>query len=446
MYQRLILFAIAAFLLSVKADGRFPLPETLSESTFQFLLLPYTLLFILVIGLFFRKEEFLSRALPVRLREIAATHPISLIQLASSVCILFLTFVLIIFFWQARKYSQFGYHLNGPALIVFYAISVIQLLRMALQRRGHLQFLVSATAIFAGIYLLSIQWFPLHPGRSDMLPLIEAAGKRFLAGASPYTVYSLPHSVPLTYLPGMWFAYLPAVTLGFDLRLVHLFAILCTVFLLYAGTAQDRREIAASFCGLFLLIPYLLYRHEIYLGILWFALSLVYFFENRNSPIWAGFCLGLAASVSQLAWVLVPLLFLTMYRRSGWKIAMLGLIVCGAVLSCMVLPFVIQSPQGFYEGIFGHWKDTFNATTLNFSYFTASIFTPQSLKYFQIVLIAAICWIAGRNALLPHRTYEFMTYALLFFVLLNPVIWVYFYLTLFVLMTFDVSRNHGVIA
>jgi hypothetical protein len=37
--------------------------------------------------------------------------------------------------------------------------------------------------------------------------------------------------------------------------------------------------------------------------------------------------------------------------------------------------------------------------------------------------------------------YEWMTYALLLFILLNPLIWVYFYLTVFVLMLADVCRH-----
>jgi uncharacterized membrane protein len=241
-------------------------------------------------------------------------------------------------------------------------------------------------------------------------------------------VYSLPHLVPLTYLPAMWLAYVPAVLLHFDLRWIHVCAIVASIWILYA--ASDHKELAASLGGVFLLVPYLLYRHEIYLGILWLALSLVYFFGNRRRPIMAAIFIGVAAATSQFAWVVAPFYFLALFRKSGWKRLSAGVALAVLSFAIIVLPFVIQRPVNFYEGVFAHWSYTFNATTLNLSYFLTRAFSLPALKYFQAIATAIAMFFAVKT----RREYAWMTFALLFFILLNPVIWVYFYLTVFLLM------------
>jgi hypothetical protein len=50
-----------------------------------------------------------------------------------------------------------------------------------------------------------------------------------------------------------------------------------------------------------------------------------------------------------------------------------------------------------------------------------------------------IYFLALKQSDTRNRIYEFMTYSLLFFILLNPLIWVYFYLVLFPLMIMDAS-------
>jgi len=218
--------------------------------------------------------------------------------------------------------------------------------------------------------------------------------------------------------------------LHFDVRWIHAAAILASVWLFYA--ADNRKEIAACFGSVFLLIPYLLYRHEVYLGILWLNLSLVYFFEQKDRPILSSIFAGVAAATSQFAWVLAPFYLLGIYKRSGWKKAATGLVFCIASFLAIVLPFVIQRPANFYDGVFAHWSHTFNATTFNFSYFLLIPFSTSNLKVFQAAAIVFFFWKAWKST--PERRYEWMTYALLSFILLNPLIWVYFYLTLFVLM------------
>jgi len=430
LFRKLILFALGALVLSIKADGRFPLPEQFPETTFQLLLLPYSVVFVLIVVFFFKDD---SRS------GTSSVKPISLVQLAAAISIVYQLLICVILFRQDKEYSEFGYQLNRPAAVAITLLSIALLARLVRTKKSPEQFLLTTSIIFAGTCTLSILCFPLHSGRSDMLPLIQAAGKEFLAGSNPYTKYLLPHPVPLTYLPAMWMAYLPAVIFGFDLRFLHLLAVLSSMFIVYAVTSLKCRENVIPFCGLFLMIPYLQYRHEIYTGIFWLSLSLVFYSHMKNNPLVASVFLGVSAGVSQFAWVLIPVMLLKMNKQYGMKTTLTGFICCLVVACSIILPFALQSPDAFYQGVFGHWEGNLNVTAVNFSYFTSRIFSIPALKYFQIVLLFGIYLIAARDARPHQSTYEYMTYALMIFLLFNPLIWVYFYISLFVLMTFHVG-------
>ena len=423
--QKLILLAFAALLLSVKADGRFPLPETLSETNFQLLLLPYTTFFVLSVFLFFLKNS-----------DFLKIQKFSPLRLTCLLCICFECMILGILFYQEKKYAEFGYDLNPWIAVVTGCIAIILFLRLMIAG-NHRQFLFTACGVFVSTYFISILSFPLHPGRSDMLPLIQAAGEKFLSGGIPYGLHSIPHQVPLTYLPGMWLAFMPAVALGFDVRFVNMIAVLSSIAVVYAVAREEQKTYITLFCGLFLMIPYLQYRHEIYMGILWLSLSLVLFFHIKKKPILACAFVAVSMSVSQFSWVLAPVLFISVLKEYGAKIAALGLGASAVVACSIVLPFWIQSPDSFYHGVFGHWEEGFNATTANLSYFTSRLLSLDSLKYVQIILLFLIYAIAIKNNHFPQKTYQIMTVSLLFFLLLNPLIWVYFYLTIFLLMLFD---------
>jgi hypothetical protein len=434
LFQRLILFALAAVLISLKADGHFPLPENLSEFTFQLLLFPYTVLFVMTIVFYFKKW----RVLPARIIEV---NPKFLIQLTASICLLFISLTVFIFLKEGKNYSQFGYHVNRSSLFVLYLISAGLFVYSILKNQSHKRFLFCAIVIFMGFYSFSILSFPIHTGRSDMLPIIQAAGSRFLAGANPYGTYFEPQSVPLTYLPGMWMAYLPAVFMSFDLRIIQLTAIVGSILIIYLATERNNRKMVAALCALFLFTPYLLYRHEVYIGILWLMFALVYLFEQKSKPMWSSFAMGISAAASQFAWVVIPLLLLAIHKRWGRGTAIRGFLCCVTVFSLLVLPFALSSPDAFYSGVFAHWENTLNVTALNFSYFLATIFSSNSLKYFQVFAMGFIYYLALKTSDLPGRMYEYMTYSLLFFILLNPLIWVYFYLVLFLLMIMNAGKT-----
>src|SRR4029078_3207024 len=114
-------------------------------------------------------------------------------------------------------------------------------------------------------------------------------------------------------------------------------------------------------------------------------------------------------------WIIAPFYLLGIMQRSGLRKSAIASLLCMITLSGMVLPFVIDRPASFYDGVFAHWSHTFNAMTLNLSYFLTRQLSTSAMKYFQAAAIAVIFFSAWKSV--PERRYEWMTYALLAFIL-----------------------------
>jgi hypothetical protein len=128
----------------------------------------------------------------------------------------------VILFLASKKYSEFGYSFHpGVAALVFIAAGSA-VTAASLIGKKPAAVLMAALFSWAAVHVFSILSFPLHPGRSDMLPLIAAACREFLSGGFPYKVYALTHELALTYLPGLWGSFLPAAWLGVDPRFMNL--------------------------------------------------------------------------------------------------------------------------------------------------------------------------------------------------------------------------------
>lgn len=75
-----------------------------------------------------------------------------------------------------------------------------------------------------GLYSWSLIWFdeyPIDVTNADMLPIIKVMCERFLAGQHSHVYDPIPaiwHGVQPIYLPAMWLPYVPAVSMGIDMR------------------------------------------------------------------------------------------------------------------------------------------------------------------------------------------------------------------------------------
>lgn len=233
-----------------------------------------------------------------------------------------MTFVLL--FIQNIRYEIFGYHINILLTLLSFPFIFIAIGWLLFSKKNNHPYVLMIAIISYGIVnIISILSFPLNSERSDMLPLIVEGGKNLAEGISPYTFYNIPQLLTMTYLPGLWLSYLPAALLNFDPRIINSLCIIGDVLILY-WSARNRENIALLL-SIFLLNPYLQYRHEIYLGVLFLAIAMSYRFLMRRQNVVSSIFYGVAMSMYQFMWVMFPFSILYIYKRSVAKTAITSL-------------------------------------------------------------------------------------------------------------------------
>lgn len=420
---RILALACLGFLMSVKSDRYFPLPENLPEPVFQTFLFPYTCFFFTVF-IIFLKPAILGNTL-------AFLDRISAVKLTAAIVMVFEAMTIILLFAQNSRFASFGYDLNIPVAVILFALIEIALVYLIYQDVTPILMLYLSLAVFTCTYLLSIVSFPLHSQRSDMLPLIVSGCRSFLEGVSPYGFHSIPHHLIFTYLPGMWIAYLPAVASGFDPRIINLICIIISALVL-AHSIRDTPKTILLLLPVFLLTPYLQYRHEIYLGVIFLVLSIFFALCIRNRWLLGSAAFGYALSTYQFAWILFPFGVITAFRKSGIKKAIAGILISVVFALAIILPFFLSSPDNFIQGIYGHWLYV-DVPTVNLSYLV-SVVLPWDLMIFIQGTVIFIILAAALRKMDPDDCWGWMAGALLLFIALNRVIEVYFYLMVLLLL------------
>lgn len=420
---RILALAILGFLLSIKSDRYFPFPENLPEPVFQTILLPYTCFFLgatilfLKPGIMDERCSFLDR--------------ISAIRLTTLILLVFEAGALVLAGVQHIRYASFGYHLDLPLAGLLFALIGITLVFFLFREPSPELLFFSALSAFGATYLVSIVSFPLNPQRSDMLPLIVSGCQSFLAGSTPYGIHSIPHHLVFTYLPGMWMAYLPAVASGIDPRFINLTAIILSSLIL-AGSNRNFQNPALLLLPVFLLTPYLQYRHEIYLGVLFLVLSILFALWSSNQALMSSSVFGYALATYQFTWVLYPFGVIAASKKWGIKKAVLGAFIAIAIALAIILPFFLRSPDYFIRGIYGHWLFV-DVPTVNLSYLV-SLLVPWDLMIFIQGMVMVIVLAAAHRTMKPEDCWGWMAFALVVFIALNRVIEVYFYLIVLLLL------------
>jgi len=420
---RILALAFLGFLLSVKSDRYFPFPENLPEPVFQTILIPYTCFFFAAFIIFLKPE--------IPGDTISFLDSISAIKLTTVIILVFEAMTLTLLVVQHIRYASFGYHLDIPVTVFFFTVIGIALV-FFLVRDALPDFLFFfALAAYTGTYLLSIMSFPLDSQRSDMLPLIISGCHSFLTGVTPYGYHAIPHHLIFTYLPGMWMAYLPAAASGTDPRYINLICIVISALIL-SNSLRDTRKSVLLLLPVFLLTPYLQYRHEIYLGVLFLVLSVIFALGIRNRYLMSSAAFGYALSTYQFLWVLFPFGVIAAFRKWGIKKAIIGLLIAVAAALIIILPFFLHSPEYFIKGIYGHWLYV-DIPTVNLSYLV-SLFVPWDLMIFIQGIVMAVILTAALRKMKPEDCWGWMAAALLLFIALNRVIEVYFYLIVLLLL------------
>jgi len=419
---RILALAALGFLLSVKSDRYFPLPQNLPEPVFQTLLIPYTCCFVGAIVLFL---------LPRTIGPFCSClDRISTTRLTTAIVIIFEMMALVLLKVQDIRYASFGYRLDIPVtVLLFVPVFVALVFLLVCRDEPQLLFFTSLSA-YSGTYLLSIVSFPLNALRSDMLPLIVSGCRSFLAGISPYGFHDIPHHLIFTYLPGMWTAYLPAAATGADPRFINIGCIVAAALIL-AFFSHDRKS-AMLLLSVFFLTPYLQYRHEIYLGVVFLTLSILYILAVSNRIVLSAVVSGYALTVYQFLWVIFPFYFVAAWKRWGRTSAVLLGLAAVAIALAVILPFYAGSPDNFIGGVYGHWL-FIDLPSINL-FFLVSRIVPADLMVVVQCGVMGIVLLAAAFRMDPADCWGWMAAALFLFIALNRVNSQYYYLIVLFLL------------
>jgi hypothetical protein len=288
--------------------------------------------------------------------------------------------------------SQTGIQWLGPCL----GLAVAGTLWLWSWRRplGPAQQVVAAVLAGLALQVACLLTFKLGDF-SDMLPLIQSAGRLLMAGQSPYSEVTLfpGEIIRTTYLPGLWLSYLPAVALGLDPRWLNCFFLAAFAYFFYQGAAEKRRPWAAALLVLFFANPWLTLRHEIYLPAVLWILAFVFWAQARAHPWLEAAGVGLLAASSQLGW---PFAWIWL----GWRLLSAErrtVAAAALVFAALVLPFALWDGPGMAAGIFGHWKGLVEVSHFNLYSWMP---WPEALGAFQALsLLGCALWAWRKPAL-----------------------------------------------
>ena len=325
--------------------------------------------------------------------------------------------------------GEFGY--GFPILHLVVLVFVVPFLR---KDRLWLSFLFSLLFLAASIF-----HFPVHPDRSDMLPVIRTGLDQWSSGLSSYQAFQLQGRQNfMSYLPGTMFFHLPAWWAGLDLRWnsILIRAIwMGLVLRMIRGreTWADKNGVTLAM-HFFALSPYLGFRHDLYFE--GFFLLLVLFFSSPKSR-WISW--PIAIWTRQWSWMLTPFVLGAQVLRGGaWDMKALARALIGFAGISLVFLFLLRHStvqqfghavfwfQGVidlpgYSGDYGltfapvfFWMGASHAlqklqALLAFLLFGLALLEALRARHVDWLRQAAVCWVV--------------------FLMLNPHFWLYFWLS-----------------
>ncbi len=428
-------FAALLLIVNLVEDG---LPRVGSPFQMQVAVLPLTGIFLYLAYRFFLLGDEGARDRPAV--ELVIDWLGDVAHRMWVVYILEILFVML-FFSETTHYAGLGYRLLLLPTILVFSSALITLGLMTW--RGSCVPPAAMLGIFVGSYaaghILAIASFPLNYLRSDMLPVIFWADRALLAGQNPYQTFLVADRMyDFPYLPGMLLAFAPAQALHLDLRWAAIGYTVGGMALVYWATAKHFRPQAASLIGLFVLCPYLQYRHELYTQGHFFSLILVLVLVQRQRFAWSAAAFGVSMMISQFSWVIFPFFLLNGLRRGGWReVGRMGLIALG-VAALVAGPFYAWGAAKIAHNAVGQWDNLAHAIArpMNLSFWATYVVRPSQLKWIQLVALSGVfiyCWVRGRCADLADML-RWMIAALIIFILFNVLLDGYFFLMLLVPM------------
>ncbi len=129
---------------------------------------------------------------------------------------------------------------------------------------------------------------------------------------------------------------------------ISVFINVLTAFILYYKSGFGRKALLAS--GVWLVISFGIFYDPIHSIALLFA-TMAYLERHRH--MLSAALLGLAASMSQLAWFLLPFFYILALNEEGRSVAVKEIIVSFAVFALINSYYVMIVPAAFFNSVFG---------------------------------------------------------------------------------------------
>jgi hypothetical protein len=296
-----------------------------------------------------------------------------------------------------------------------------------------------------------IPGLPLDGERSDMLPLVVSANRVFLGGANPYLTWHVAgaHRLPLTYLPALWLTYAPAIVANLDPRWVVIPAIWGLFALHYATLRRQLDTPWRVFLIWMALNPFVFLRHDIQNFPGWFFWAAALFFVVKQKWDIASLFWAILLLSQEIAWPLVPAYLVFLLVNHGKSTTLRACLVIGSLVALTLLLFAAPDPRAFVSSVIGfrhritpqlpaaNWSKV-AAWTTGFSLIPALHLLRLSghVEAIQLagVLLTLVALVRQRPGL--QASLQLMSYALLWFLLFNALIWGYMYGPLLILQGF----------
>jgi hypothetical protein len=285
---------------------------------------------------------------------------------------------------------------------------------------------------------------PLNVYKADMLPVIEAGVRTFLAGRSPYTIYEhIPWRPTLPYGPPLWFPFTLPVLARTDLRVLTLLGYLTVIgtccFAIAYSAAARRWTASIGLAGITLFLAAHPDIHAFYP----IAHSPVYW------PVLLAFCallraerwtaaaavLGLLVSTRTPMLSVVPVFLMAAYHQH--KLTR-GLLVWLAVAALgPFAPFLLHNATAVRYAMYGSYQDTVKKAVwltgdIFETYGTTALLLGRGLSNYVelaqlvcmlVVYVAAWRALAARANPLPWLALSLLVFSL---TTLWPVSYLYF--------------------
>ena len=339
---------------------------------------------------------------------------------------------------SSRHFARFGYGSARPLVALEGLVLVALVFWIRSPRNPGVGIALAAIGAFAH-RVVAIGLFPLDERRSDMYAFLLRAVDVWRAGGIPQ----------VKYLPGTWLALVPSVFLGLDPRILGSVIVLgiglALAMLFRAGSQRPFSPIplAEPLAMLVLLNPYHAFRHDLYFDA-FLALTVAIFYLVARGPgtmgslVIVATLVGLAVATRQWAWVYGPFALLAAAssvaqpKRLLAPLALAGT-VCILAAAIVFAPIILDSAELRYAA-FAFVGESVGEVCLGVAALAASLGLVPLLPVMQATLCVAGF---GRSFLAALRG-RAQPYSILAtgwfvwggFILLNPFLENYFYLSL----------------